>query len=189
MLFTQQRANKFPRTPLTTRRRWFKKRLPVPSKTKTWLKDVLLPPLLAFCAIYLVTAITTLCVLPYFDSPVLACSMGASAVLLFVSPTSRFSTPWPLFGGHLFSALAGIICAVYIPDLTLCAATAVGGSMVAMQLFRCMNPPGAATALAPVITPHPIDIITYYTLIPPLLTNVLVLILFSALMKKLIPLT
>ena len=36
-------------------------------------------------------------------------SMGASAVLLFAVPHGVMSQPWPLIGGHLVSALIGVI--------------------------------------------------------------------------------
>ena len=38
-------------------------------------------------------------------------SMGASAVLLFAVPHGRLSQPWPVFGGHMVSALVGVTVA------------------------------------------------------------------------------
>ena len=40
--------------------------------------------------------------------PLIAISMGASAVLLFGVPGGLLSQPWPLLGGHLVSGLIGI---------------------------------------------------------------------------------
>ena len=38
-------------------------------------------------------------------------SMGSSAVLLFSSPHSSLSQPWPLVGGHVLAASVGVSCA------------------------------------------------------------------------------
>ncbi len=155
------------------------------ANTKGCLKHTVFQALFAFCTIYLVTLLTS-----YFNSypqtPVLACSMGASAVIAFVTPNSPFATPWSLIGGHLFSALVGISCAISLHDTALAAASAVGGAMLSMQVFRCMNPPGAATALAPVIAlPYP-DSFSYYLMLPPIMMNVVLLVVISGLFNRLL---
>ena len=49
--------------------------------------------------------------LPQVNYPfVMLGSIAASAVLLFAAPHSPMAQPWPLFGGHLISALAGWLC-------------------------------------------------------------------------------
>lgn len=93
MLFTRQQLIKRQKTGLIPSKPRLGEFLPNLAKTKSRLRDILLSPVLAFCAIYAVTAVTAL-VAPYAHSPILACSMGASAVILFVAPNSRFSTPW-----------------------------------------------------------------------------------------------
>ncbi len=72
----------------------------------------------------------------------LLASMGASAVILFAMPHSPVARPWPLVGGHLISASVGILCARWIPQLWVAAAVAVGLSIFAMHLARCLHPPG-----------------------------------------------
>ncbi len=185
MLFTHQQENKVSKTTVTVSGCTLQKRPPVSEKTKERVKEVFLLPLLAFSTIYLVIAITTLTT-KFPHSPVLACSIGVSATILFTSPNSQFANAWPLLGGHLFSALVGISCVIYIPELALSAATAVGGAMLVMQLFRCMNPPGAATALAPIIAPHFSDALIYHFILLPILMNVLIIMLFSMMTKKLL---
>ncbi len=152
----------------------------VPANPLSWIKQTVLPALSAFCTIFLITQLTKY-LSPFPQSPILACSMGASAVIVFITPHSPFATPWSLLGGHFFSALVGISCAISLHDPALSAAAAVGGAMLSMQVFRCMNPPGAATALAPVIAlPYP-DSFSYYLMLPPIMMNVAVLILISGL--------
>jgi CBS-domain-containing membrane protein len=78
-------------------------------------------------------------------------SMGASAVLLFAAPHAPFSQPWNVMGGHAISAIIGVACWKWIPDLTVAASASVGLAIGAMYFARCIHPPGGATALAAVI--------------------------------------
>ncbi|CAG7856510.1 hypothetical protein MCAMS1_01022 [biofilm metagenome] len=155
------------------------------AKAKRWLMQTVTPPMSAFCTIYLVALITRE-FLPVSQSPVLAASMGASAVILFINPNSQYSSPWSLIGGHLVSSLVGISCAISIPDTVLSAAAAVGGSMLIMQLLRCMNPPGAATALAPLMSPTHADSLHYYLLLSTVMVNAILLVLLSAFINRLL---
>lgn len=81
----------------------------------------------------------------------LAASMGASSVLLFVVPASPLVQPWPLVGGHIVSALTGIVVARIVPDPMIAAAIAVGSAIALMSLLRCLHPPGGSTALIGVL--------------------------------------
>lgn len=78
-------------------------------------------------------------------------SMAASATLLYATPHSPLSQPWNLVGGHVVSAIAGLLCSVLIPDPTIAAGAAVGFAILAMQLLSCLHPPSAATALMMVL--------------------------------------
>jgi len=83
--------------------------------------------------------------------PLLIASMGASAVLVFAVPASPLAQPWPLIGGSVISALAGIACARILPDPLNAAAMAVAVAIMAMSLCRCLHPPGGAVALTAVL--------------------------------------
>ncbi|HCA27508.1 MAG TPA: hypothetical protein DEP05_07720 [Betaproteobacteria bacterium] len=83
--------------------------------------------------------------------PIIIASMGASAVLLFGVTHGPLSQPWALVGGNLISAFIGVLCARYIPEFYLAAATAVGVAIFVMYWLRCLHPPGGATALLAVI--------------------------------------
>ncbi len=78
-------------------------------------------------------------------------SMAASATLLYATPHSPLAQPWNLVGGHLVSALAGLLCSLLIPEPTLAAGAAVGSAIVVMEFLRCLHPPSAATALMMVL--------------------------------------
>lgn len=79
-------------------------------------------------------------------------SFGASAVLLFGAPRAPFSQPRNLIGGHLISAVVGVACYRYLPDiLVLQEAAAVATAIALMMATRTIHPPGGATALIAVI--------------------------------------
>lgn len=81
----------------------------------------------------------------------LLASMGASAVILFAMPYSPVARLWSLIGGHFISAVIGILCSLWVPQMWIAASLAVGLSVFAMHLARCLYPPGGASALIPVL--------------------------------------
>lgn len=90
--------------------------------------------------------------LPQLHYPtVMLASMAASAVLLYAAQHSPMAQPWPLIGGHFVSAICGWLVAQIIVDQIAAASVAVGMAIFAMSLFRCLHPPGAATALIMVL--------------------------------------
>ena len=103
-------------------------------------------------------------------------SMGASAVLLFAVPHGPLSQPWALLGGHLISAFIGVTCAKLVPDTLLAAALAVGLAIGAMHVFRCIHPPGGATALAAVVSGPQVQALGYHYMATPVLLNVAVIL-------------
>jgi CBS domain-containing membrane protein len=104
-------------------------------------------------------------------------SMGASAVLLFAAPHGAMSQPWPVFGGHLVSALIGVTCVRWLEaDLMLVASLAVALSITAMYILRCLHPPGGATALYAVLGGNTVHALGYGYVLSPVLLNVVVML-------------
>lgn len=81
------------------------------------------------------------------ESPWLLASVGATAVLVFALPHGPLSQPWPVLGGHLLSAVVGLLVARHLGSGFLPAALAVAGAVAVMHAARCIHPPGGATAL------------------------------------------
>jgi CBS domain-containing membrane protein len=81
-----------------------------------------------------------------------------------------------LLGGHLISAFIGVSCAGLVPDTVLAAALAVGLAIGAMHVFRCIHPPGGATALAAVVSGPQVHALGYYYMATPVLLNVSVIL-------------
>ncbi|RYD24025.1 MAG: hypothetical protein EOP87_26260, partial [Verrucomicrobiaceae bacterium] len=103
-------------------------------------------------------------------------SMGASAVLLFAVPHGQLSQPWPVFAGHVLSALIGVTCAHFIRGPELAAAFAVCLSIGLMHHFKCIHPPGGATALTAVLGGSAIHDMGYHFVIYPVLLNCVLMI-------------
>ncbi|SFU22132.1 HPP family protein [Mesorhizobium sp. YR577] len=84
-------------------------------------------------------------------SPLLIAPMGASAVLLFATPSSPLAQPWSIIGGNLVAALIGITCARWLDDPLIASTIAITASIGAMLLLRCLHPPSGAVALTAVL--------------------------------------
>ncbi len=121
-------------------------------------------------------------------APVLLASMGASAVILFVVHSSPLAQPWPFLGGHMLSGAIGVGVAFYVGDPTLASALAVGFAVLAMLFLRCLHPPGAATALVPVLNAADTSMSgpDVAFLLAPLGLNVALMLFLSLIINRLI---
>ncbi|NOT13899.1 MAG: HPP family protein [Methylococcaceae bacterium] len=118
----------------------------------------------------------------FSSNPILIASMGASAVIVFIIPNSPLAQPWPLIGGQLISTLVGVTCAQLIPDTVFAAASAVGGSILAMFILRCLHPPGAASALTPIASGDPAA--SYSLSLMPVGLNVIVMLIMAIVIHR-----
>lgn len=118
------------------------------------------------------------------QSPLVVASMGASAVLLFAVPHGQLSQPWPVIAGHGFSALIGVACARSIACPQVAGACAVALAIGLMHQFKCIHPPGGATALTAVLGGPAVQAMGYKFVAIPVLTNagvmVAVAVVFNA---------
>ena len=100
-------------------------------------------------------------------------SLGASALLIFVLPSSPMAQPKAVIGGNIIAALVGISCAIFIQDPRIGVPVAIGVSIFAMLFFNCLHAPAAATALSAVLG----HIISYrFALFPVLIDSVLLVL-------------
>jgi CBS domain-containing membrane protein len=129
----------------------------------------------AFAGIFAVVLVSTYFVEGTAALMVVA-SMGASAVLLFAVPHGALSQPWALVGGHLCSAVIGVACTQWVPNVYLAAPLAVGLAVGVMHYLRCIHPPGGATALSAVIGGSSITSLGYAYVVTPVLVNVLAIL-------------
>jgi CBS domain-containing membrane protein len=147
------------------------------------LKGKLLSVVSCFIVILVIASVSQQFVLtPAY--PILIASMGASAVILFIIPNSPLAQPWPLVGGQLVSTVIGVACAQQIPDTALASAYAVAGSVLAMLLLRCLHPPGAAAALAPVLGGYSISTLGYGFVLMPVGINVVAMLMMALVINR-----
>lgn len=116
--------------------------------------------------------------------PIIIASMGASAVIVLIMPGSPVAQPWPLVGGHLLSATVGIWSAQTFSDKPLASACAVMLSVLVMLLFRCLHPPGAATALTPVMAGDSIISHDYDFVLMPVSVNVAIMLVMAIVINR-----
>ena len=113
----------------------------------------------------------------------LVASMGASAVLLFGAPHGVMAQPWPLVGGHVVSALIGVLSAQFVQNPYLAAAIAVGIAIGTMQLLRCLHPPGGATALVAVLGGEAVHELGFQFILMPVLLNAVTLLILAVIVN------
>lgn len=118
---------------------------------------------------------------------VLVTSMGASAILLFVTPNSPLTQPWPLVGGHLIPAVIGVTCAQWIADPWLASAAAVSLAILAMHYSHCLHPPGGAVALVAVLGGEAIRAEGYGFVLAPVGLNALLMLGAALIINNLRP--
>jgi len=145
-----------------------------PEKQNLSTRHILLSAFCALIAIGLAGFISQH-TLSGYNVTFMTASMGASAVLLFVTPASPLSHPWSFVSGHLISAFIGISCVKLFPDLNLAGAITVFGSILAMYYTRSMHPPGGAAALLTVYGGDAIHNMGYQFLLSPLLLNLTIM--------------
>jgi len=147
------------------------------------VKFKILSLLACFCSIFFIALITKI-VSPWPEYPMIVASMGASAIIVFFIPSSPLAQPWPIIGGQLISATVGVACAINIPETATAAATAVGGSVFLMLVFRCLHPPAAATSLTPIMAGAPIMTLGYSFVIVPVAINVFTLLFLAVFINR-----
>ena len=80
-------------------------------------------------------------------TPWLMAPFGASAVIVFGLPDSPLAQPRAVIGGHLLSALVGLVCLSLFPVAWWSLALAVASAVGLMQLTRTTHPPAGANPL------------------------------------------
>ena len=102
------------------------------------------------------------------DAVMIIGSLGASAVLIYGAIKSPLAQPRNLMGGHVFSALVGVLCFKLLgSEMWLASSVAVATAIALMHATKTLHPPGGATALIAVIGSDKIhDLGFLYALVP-----------------------
>ncbi|WP_418184954.1 HPP family protein [Aliarcobacter vitoriensis] len=107
-------------------------------------------------------------------------SFGASAVLVYGAVNSPLAQPRNLIGGHIVSAIVGVIAyKLFYSNILLASAIAVSTSIFLMQLTLTLHPPGGATALIAVIGSEQIHELGFLYVIVPIFSGAMILFLIA----------
>lgn len=113
-------------------------------------------------------------------------SFGASAVLVFGAILSPLAQPRNLVGGHLLSALVGVLCWKYLHmHMWFAEAMAVSLAIAVMHLTRTLHPPGGATALIAVIGSTKVHELGFMFILFPVGLGVSILLVVAVLANNL----
>lgn len=120
------------------------------------------------------------------DLILLIAPFGASAVLIYGAPRSPLAQPRNLVGGHVVSALVGVLCWKLLHDFPwLAAALAVSTAIALMHATKTLHPPGGATALFAVIGPEEVHQAGFMYVLIPATVGPLILLLVALLVNNL----
>ena len=114
-------------------------------------------------------------------SPWIVASMGATAFLLFVLPSSPMAQPWAVIGGSCVSALIGVACTQFVHELPLLIPLSVGLAILAMFTLRCLHAPAAALALLIPLG----GMVDFHFVLFPVLGNAVLLVLCAVIYNSL----
>jgi len=119
------------------------------------------------------------------DSILMIGSFGASAVLVYGAVRSPLAQPRNLIGGHVLSAIVGVLCWKLLGQhLWLAESMAVATSIAAMHATRTLHPPGGATALIAVIGSPDIHQMGFLYVLIPATIGPLILLLVALLVNN-----
>ena len=88
----------------------------------------------------------------YYNIPLLAPSLGATAVLLYAACHAPMSQPRNVIGGHIISAAVGVIIFKVFGTHWWTISLAVTLAIFLMSLTHTLHPPGGATAFIAIYT-------------------------------------
>ncbi len=112
-------------------------------------------------------------------------SFGASAVLIYGAIKSPLAQPRNLIGGHVFSAVIGVLSYQLLgSEPWVAAAVAVATAIAFMHVTKTLHPPGGATALIAVIGSEKIHNLGLLYAIIPAGTGALIMLIVALLVNN-----
>lgn len=115
-------------------------------------------------------------------------SFGASAVLIYGAVHSPLAQPRNLVGGHVLSALVGVISfKLFGGNIWFASAFAVATSIMVMQLTLTLHPPGGATALIAVVGSPSIHELGFVYVLVPVFSGSMILLVIALIINNIPP--
>lgn len=135
------------------------------------LRKIVLPAVGGALGIAIMIALADAASLPLTLAP-----FTTSIVLVMAAPHTPYARSRNVIGGHLLSALAGLLVVNVFGDTPWLAALAVGLAIAAMQASDTMHPPAGINALV-VVVAHP----PWTFVLAPVLVGAVILVAFARL--------
>ena len=107
-------------------------------------------------------------------APLMTVPFATSIVLVMGSPEAPPARPRAIIGGHLLSALAGLMCAYLFGDAIWVSALGIGIAIALMHAFDAFHPPAG---ISPLIITGAHATPTF--LLSPVLAGALILVAFA----------
>jgi CBS domain-containing membrane protein len=117
-------------------------------------------------------------------SLLLIAPLGATAFLLFAGPNSPLAQPWSAVAGNCASAFVAISVLRLGLPIELAAGLSVFGAMATMALLRAMHPPGAAVALATVLSEPLSSSLGYGFVFAPVMLDTVLLVALAVVYNR-----
>jgi len=112
-------------------------------------------------------------------------SFGASAVLIYGAVRSPLAQPRNLVGGHILSAIIGVISyKLFYPFPFFASAFAVATAIAVMHATKTLHPPGGATALIAVIGSEKIHALGFWYVLVPVGAGVLIMLIVALIVNN-----
>lgn len=126
-------------------------------------------------------AISTISFISFnYNSSFLIASFGASAVILYTTPEGVFARGRNLIGGHMIAATIGVIIYSLFGITWWGISLGVTLTILFMVLTDTIHPPAGATVIVAILGKS-----SFLFILIPVFTGVIVLFLWSILMKRL----
>lgn len=136
-------------------------------------------PLIIATSVISLTAVST----HSLNTPLFVASIGASATIVFVIPSSPMGKMWSLVAGYLVASMIGVGLSLFIHSIAVLMTASVTLTVIAMLLFKCMHPPGVATSMVPALCLQVENPVDFSFVIDPVLINVVPLAICGALFR------
>lgn len=93
------------------------------------------------------------------NAPILFAPLGASAVLAFAAFESPLAQPRNIIGGHMVSAIVGVIFLLMLGNAWWVAPLAVATAIAAMMITKTVHPPAGANPILVIMAGLQLDFV------------------------------
>ena len=112
-------------------------------------------------------------------APILALAMGASAIIIFMTPRGPMAQPGPVLLAHTIGATVGVTAYKLVDNVILASGIAVAVTALIITTLGCTHPPSGGTAISAVIGSSTITDLGYEYVWRPVLLNAVLLVVLA----------